>query len=231
MRRASISVLCAGLMCGCMTFDTRTNPDYDGPPLYSGTRVAFSNFSAAFYALNLGFAGFFLADGVLSGVADTLLLPLTVPQQLAWSKARRDALDASLEQPSPIQPARNEAALVTARRLFNTCNGLVRNQRLKYTDCYAVTARIEIQEDGETRRTLSGSEYKLEVREALARMRGTTRFVRYDDPVFEEEGDRVRVRASRIDPEFDDETTIELLMGPGEDGGWRILEEKSIGWK
>jgi hypothetical protein len=40
----------------------------------------------------------------------------------------------------------------------------------------------------------------------------------------------VRVRATRRSSREPAESAIELVIGPGGDGGWRILEETSVGW-
>ena len=76
-RRAVATLLCSALASGCMTFDTRSNPGYNGPPAYSGVRQAASNARQAFTAFNVPFLAFFTIDMVLSAVADTLLLPIT----------------------------------------------------------------------------------------------------------------------------------------------------------
>jgi len=230
MRRAAV-LLVTALVSGCMTFDTRTNPSYTGPPVYSGTRLAAAGFAAGFYAVDLQGMTFFGGDLPLSFVADTLLLPLTVVEQQRWGAERAERARLDVEQPSLIDPARGESAERSARRLFKTCENLAKNLRRLYADCYTLQAKIEIQEAGGAVRTLGGEEYKQEILTAMAPLQGTGEYVRYEDPVFELEEKNVRVRATRIDSQVDRRTPIEFLMGPCEDGGWRILEEKSIGWR
>jgi len=225
------TALTASGLVGCMTFDTRSNPGYEGPPLYSGTRVAVANFRGAFLAVRPELMAFFLADSVLSGVADTLLLPITIGEQSTWTAARVRAARTDVEQPSVIQPAAREDAVRTAKRLYRTCNGLGRTFSDRFTDCYAVGAKIEILVDGQVERTLSGAEYKDEIRAALATKRGTTEYVRLENPTYAAEGANVRVKAKRLDSEFDDQTEVEMLMGPDAEGNWRILEERSVGWR
>jgi uncharacterized protein YceK len=229
--RALVVSLCTALASGCMTFDTRTNPGYSGPPMYSGARTAAGNAGQAFTAFNLPFFAFFVIDTVLSTVADTLLLPLTAFEQSKWSEARERRQRIDIEQPSLVVPAANEDPLRTARRLFKACENLARNLNPTYTDCYALDAKIEItDEDGDVR-TLNGLEYKAEVRKVLEARRGGTRFVRFLEPQYEVEGQRVRVRAVREDSGVQKRKPIEFVFGPGSDGGWRILEEKSPGWR
>jgi len=231
VRGLSTITLCIALTSGCMTLDTRTNPSYDGPPAYSGTRLALGNFRDAFLAVRPEFMAFFLVDSVLSGVADTLLLPITIGEQSRWSAARERAARTDLEQPSVIRPAKGEDPIRSANRLYRTCNNLLRNLRDRYTDCYTIEADIQIVVEGELVRTPAAIEYKNEIREALAPKRGTAEYVRWADESFEQEGDNVRVKATRVDSAYNDKTPIELLMGPGPDGEWRILEEKSVGWR
>jgi len=224
-------VLTGSLTSGCMTLDTRTNPGYEGPPVYSGTRLALRNFQGAFYAVRPEIMAFFLADSVLSGVADTLLLPVTIGEQQTWSAARQLEARTDVEQPSLIRPAAKEDPILTAKRLYRACNSLARSFRDRFTDCYSIDAKIEILVDGNVDRTLTGIDYKNEIREVIAAKRGTTEYVRLDDPVYTREGANVLVTATRLDSEFDDPTEIQMLMGPDEEGAWRILEERSVGWR
>jgi uncharacterized protein YceK len=232
VRRTALSVMvCTALASGCMTFDTRTNPGYTGPPMYSGARTAAGNAGQAFTAFNLPFFAFFLVDTVLSTVADTLLLPLTAIEQSKWSEARERRQRIDVEQPSLVTPAAKEDPLRTARRLFKACENLARNLNPMYTDCYTIEAQIEIKDEDGDVRTLTGKEYKEEIRAVITARRGGTRFVRYLEPQFDVEGDRVRVRAVREESGIQERLPIEFVFGPGSDGGWRILEEKGPGWR
>ena len=216
---------------GCMTFDTRTNPSYDGPPAYSGTRLAASLFGQALYALNLPFAAFFGADVGLSFVADTVLLPLTIPEQLSWSTERANALRTDIQQNSVIVPPQNEAPGDTATRLFRACTSLVASMSRTYLDCYDATAKITVVDAERAPRTFTGSEYKEQIAAYFEAARGGASFVRYSDPVFTVEDDRVRIKATRLDSRLEERTPIVLIVGPSADGQWRILEERSVGWR
>jgi uncharacterized protein YceK len=225
-----VAAMCM-LTAGCMTLDTRTNPSYSGPPVYSGTRVAAGYAGQTFYALNIPYFAFFTLDTALSLVADTVLLPFTIPEQIRWSERRQTEARTDIEQPSVILPPNQEAPEDTARRLFRACEPLARTLNNTYLDCYSANAKIEIVDEGEVVRTLTGTEYKEEIRPVMDAARGGTKFVRYADPTFERDGENVRITATRLDSELDGRTPIELIVGAGPDGGWRILEERSIGWQ
>jgi hypothetical protein len=214
-----------------MTIDSRVNPSYNGPPAYSGTRQAVGNVQGSFQQFDLFGIIISSLDVVLCLFADTLLLPITSFEQAKWSEAREKRARTDLEQPSLVFPAEKEDPLRTARRLFKACENLARNLNPQYIDCYAIDAKIELtDEDGDTR-TLSGKEYKDEVKAVIVARRGGTRFIRYLEPQYELEGERVRVRAVREESGFQERTPIEFVFGAGSDGGWRILEERSPGWR
>ena len=78
---------------------------------------------------------------------------------------------------------------------------------------------------------MSAREYKDEIRAVMEAKKGSGRFVRFIDEKYEVDGDKVRIRATREDAGLEERTPIELLLGRGADGGWRILEEKSVGWR
>jgi uncharacterized protein YceK len=229
--RALSAALCAALASGCMTIDTRRNPAYTGPPVYSGARTAASNAGQAFTAFNLPFFAFFVIDTGLSTIADTLLLPLTAFEQAEWSEARERRQRLDVEQPSLVVPAAKEAPLVTARRLFKACESLVRNLSPMYTDCYSVDSKIEVKDEDGDVETLTGKEYKEIVRKSINARRGGTRFVRYLQPEYLVEGQRVRIKAIREESGSEDRVPIEFVFGASSDGGWRILEETGPGWR
>jgi uncharacterized protein YceK len=226
------ALLASSLLCGCMTLDSRINPSYNGPPAYSGTRRAVGNIQAAFMAFSPFGMVFNTGDLLLCLVADTLLLPVTGFEQAKYSAERSSRARTDLEQPSLVFPAENEDPLRTARRLFKACENLARNMNPQYVDCYSISSKIEItEEDSDDTRSLTGQAYKDEVKAVILARRGGTRFVRYLDPSYELEGQRVRVKATREDAGIQERHPIEFVFGPGEDGGWRILEERSQGWR
>ena len=103
---------------------------------------------------------------------------------------------------------------------------LLRRQQEAFADCYAVDARISLA-DG---KRLSGAEYKPLVRAALQRDRASGMLVDWRDPVYETQGERVRVRVARWSTGEPRESEAELVLGAGADGGWRIVEETSVGF-
>ena len=44
------------------------------------------------------------------------------------------------------------------------------------------------------------------------------------------DGERVRIRATRRNSQTADASEIVLVVAPGADAGWRIVEETSVGW-
>ena len=76
----------------------------------------------------------------------------------------------------------------------------------------------------------SGAEYKRRIHEALAGVDEALAFVSLRDPVYTEQGERVRIEAERLASFGAERQRVTLVVGPGSDGGWRILEEVSSGW-
>ena len=226
------ALLCICFASACMTLDSRINPSYNGPPAYAGTRQAVGNLQGAFQQFDVFGMIFASADIVACLVADTLLLPLTAFEQSKYSASREKAARIDLEQPSLAFPAPNEDPLRTARRLFKACENLARNLNPQYIDCYSINSKIVVtDEDGDTRE-VNGKEYKEEVKTVILARRGGTRFVRYLEPQYELlENKHVRVKAIREDSGIQERHPIEFVFGPGDDGGWRILEERSQGWR
>ena len=223
----------ASVLFACSTFDTQTNAGYKGAPAYSGTRQVsrslgslFANFSQIGELIPITFN---LLDLPLSLVADTLLLPVTIPAQLRYSAEQERSARIDIEQPSVSVGARNAPPLRQAARLFEECSSLVSNFKERYVDCYSISADITV-ENASGVRTLKGIAYKDEIRAFLEPQRGTVRFIRYIDPQYEIEGKRVRIRATRIDSKDSSRIPIELVVAEGADGGWRIVEEKSPGF-
>ncbi|HXZ86417.1 MAG TPA: YceK/YidQ family lipoprotein [Myxococcota bacterium] len=227
------AVLALGASLGCMTIDTRRDPSYHGPWVYSGVRKDGALLDSV-HEPNLGqevgallFWSTFLAmDAPFSFLADTALLPITIPEdrKLDADKAREAQVNS--ERPSPIEPTPGEDALATARRLFATCAELLHDQDPHLSDCYSIDAQVELAGGG----SLRGSEYKQAVRAGIERNASAGRYVEWRNPTFSADGERVRIdatRASSVDPP---RTAITLVVGPCADGGWRIVSETSIGW-
>lgn len=216
---------------GCMTLDTRTDPDYPGPRTYSGVRRSSHNLGQAFLGQSL-LMFFFLVDLPFSFVADTLLLPLTIPEERARRSEVAAALDVESEVTSVVPAAPHASPLSNAKHLFSACASRWKRLDPTVTDCYAVGARIAFEPEpgAGAALELSGSELKRRIRAALPGLRDEGGFVGLSEPAYSVEGERVRIEAVRASSFERERTRIELLVGPGTDGGWRILEEISTGW-
>jgi uncharacterized protein YceK len=216
-------LLCAS---GCMTVDTQLDKGYKGPRVYSGVRKDLRLMGPAFLNLSFGWVVITLFDLPFSLVADTLLLPVTIPRDLDRSKVEQEQARVDSERPALVHATAGEAPADTARRLFDACRALLRKQTPQLADCYSIEAVVSVT----GAQPLRGSAYKVELREAILRNRDEAIFIDWRDPVFEPEGERVRVRVTRRSSREPPETPLELAVGPGSDGGWRILEETSVGW-
>jgi uncharacterized protein YceK len=227
MRRARAAAAVLALAAsGCMTLDTQFDPGYDGPHVYSGVRKDLQMIGPGFLSLRLGWVMFWAFDLPFSFVADTLLLPVTIPRELARSDARAEELQVQTDRPAPVSAVAGESPTEAARRIFDVCRDRLRRQEDAFADCYAVGAKISLGGAG----VQSGAQYKQLVREALERERETGVFVDWRDPSFSAEGERVRIRAMRRSTGEPRESPVELVVGPGSDGGWRIVEETSVGF-
>lgn len=235
-RTALIIAAIVGLASGCMTYQTRTDPGYDGPPIYSGTRTAWSNLGESTLSLQITLMLISLVDLPFSFLADTAMLPVTVPE----SRARADAASISvedpllIEQPSPVDVPEGTDALRAAALLYDECLRRLEQLDPTLTDCYSIDARIEIIAVSDSGaiggRKLNGVEYKRYIVGRISRARATSDYITFRGATFEPEGDAVRVRAYRHSASTSARHTVSLLVGPGPDGGWRILEENSAGW-
>jgi uncharacterized protein YceK len=223
-------LLTSALLSGCMTLDSRNDPDYEGSPIYSGTRLAVRHTGYALYRFNMLMFGY-LADVPLSFVADTLLLPVTIREQAARQAEPAGAAASSFERqaPSLIGATAGGPPIPNAKRLFAACR--VRCERLDpaLADCYDVEARIVIETDA-GRTELTGAEYKRRIHEALAGVDEALAFVSLRDPVYSEQRGLVRIEAERLASFGAERQHVTLVVGPGSDGGWRIVEEVSAGW-
>lgn len=224
--------LLAGLLAlllaapGCMSLDTQLSPGYEGAYVYSGARKDLEIMGPAFLNLSIGWVMLTAFDLPLSLVADTLLLPVSIRRDQERAKRIETRTQVQTDRPALVHAKPGESPSDTARRLFERCRDLLRRQDDQLTDCYDVDASVAL-EDG---RGLRGSEYKLLVREAIAREQSEGISVDWREPVFELVGERVRVRATRRSSRDAGSSAIELVIAAGPDGGWRIVEEKSAGW-
>lgn len=209
-----------------MTVDTQLDKGYKGPRVYSGVRKDLGIMGPAFLKLQMGTVLISLFDFPFSFVADTLILPVTITRDLDRSRVAEEQARVDSERPALVHAKSGEAPADTARRLFDACHALLRRQSPQLSDCFSIDAVVTIA-GGQPER---GGAYKTSLREAILRNRDEAVFVDWRDPVFEPEGERVRIRATRRSSREPRETALEFVVGPGADGGWRILEEISVGW-
>lgn len=211
---------------GCMSLDTQLNPGYKGTYVYSGVRKDLEIMGPALLHMSYGWVVITLFDLPFSLLADTIFLPISIPRDSERAKKIEERTQVRSDRPGLVHAKEGEAAADTARRLFDTCRKLLHGQEDELADCYSVDATISITGGP----SLRGSEYKLVVREAIGRERDEGISVDWREPIFEPEAERVRVRATRRSTHDPTTSALEIVVGPGPDGGWRILEETSVGW-
>jgi len=205
-----------------MTWDTRTNEHYEGPRPYSGTladlKLMFTSFmgGGSFYFLTSAF------DLPFSLLADTLLLPVTIPEEIARGAAVEHALRTDLEQPGPVRPIANVVPERNAEQLFESCVLLFQRLDPDVTDCYALDARV-ISADGQP---VQGGDYKERLRQALTLLHRSGGFVAFHEARYHDEGERVRIEATLETSFMPERAAVVLWVGPGTDGDWRILAEQ-----
>ena len=224
--RTGAVALLALTASACMAIDTQTNKGYKGPLVYSGTRYDSGMFGNALVGFNMGAMMFALIDFPFSFLVDTVLLPVTIPREMARSDKAAEEAQVASERPSPVQPRANEEALATAQRLFTACDKLLRERDPHLADCYSIDAKIEL--TGEP--PMSGAEYKPLLREGLERAVTAYQSLDWRDPQYQVEGERVRISAVRGSSADPARTPLVLVVGPGADGSWRIVLEQSVGW-
>ena len=232
MQVVRILTLAVALACaGCMTLDTLSNPGYPGPHTYSGARSDLKIMGQSFLNWNLPFMLLFMLDLPLCAVADTLVLPVTLPRENARRAELEQRQRIDIEQPALVRATAGEEPEVTAERLFEHCREASKKLSDELLDCYSIAARITLRAASDkAKRQLSGGEYKLALRKALAHQRYVGDVVDWIDADFEREGGAVRVTATRSTARSPETHPQSWLVGPGADAGWRILEEDGIGW-
>lgn len=223
-----LALLLALLLCtpGCMSLDTQLNRGYEGPYVYSGVRKDFEIMGPAFLKLSFGWVLITLFDLPFSLVADTVLLPVSIPRDSERAQRVAERTQVESDRPALVHAKAGEAPADTARRLFEECRALIRRQDADFTDCYSIDASISLA----GAQPMRGAEYKSILREAISLDQKEEIFIDWRDPVFEPEALRVRVRATRRSTREPTESALELVIGAGSDGGFRILEETSVGW-
>jgi uncharacterized protein YceK len=221
---AALALLVTG--SGCMSLDTQLDAGYKGPYVYSGVRKDLAIMGPAFLHLSFGWVLITLFDLPFSLVSDTLLLPVSLSRDAKRDEEIHETTQVERDRPPLVTAKPGEAPADTAKRLFEACRTLMRRQDDQLSDCWTVGASIAV--SGAPAQ--SGSAWKLVVREAMARGRDAGVFVDWRDPVYTPEGERVRVAAVRRSTGEPAESPIVLVVAAGADGGWRIVEESSVGW-
>ncbi len=224
-RCALAALALAGASTGCMTVDTLRNPAYDGPRTYSGVRYDLRNVGPALLSFSPMFM-FYLIDLPLSVVGDTLVLPVTIPRERERRAALAERTRTDVDRPALVASVPGELPAAAARRLFEACRQRLEAMRDALADCIAVDARVEL--DG---RVIDGAAFKKHLLRGLARLRGSGDFVAWRDPRFETLADgHVRIEATRAIASDAATAALVLVVGPGPDGGWRVLEASGLDW-
>jgi uncharacterized protein YceK len=224
--RLGAALALAGAL-GCMTIDSQRDPGYQGPAVYSGVHKDMALLASTRSMGEILFALSFAAvDLPFSAVADTVLLPVTIPKDRRREQDQAAETQTGSERPSPIEPIPGEDALATARRLFLTCAQLLHAQDSHLADCYSVDADVEINGGS----PLRGSEYKQALRVGMARDLAAGQLVEWREPSFSADGARVRIDATRASSSEPSRSPLVLYVAPCADGAWRIVAETSIGW-
>jgi uncharacterized protein YceK len=205
-----------------MTVETRTNEHYEGPRTYSGTLADLELIGVSFMG---GGSFYFLASAMdlpFSLVADTVLLPMTIPEEIARSTVVEHALRTDLEQPGPVRPIANVDPQRNAEQLFESCVLLFQRLDPDVTDCYSLDARV-VGADGHP---VHGGDYKERLRQALTLLHRSGGFVAFHEARYHDEGERVRIEATLETSFMPERAAVVLWVGPGTDGDWRILAEQ-----
>jgi uncharacterized protein YceK len=226
--RAPLSVALAFALAfasGCMTIDTLNDEGYDGPRTYSGVRKDMAIFPDAFLSLSFPWMGITLVDFPFSLIADTVILPVTIPREAERQKGLADEARVDTERPGVLKAEPGESEVDTAHRLFTECAKLLHAQDPHFADCYSVDARVEITGS----EPVSGADYKPALRKDLARDASEGALVDWREPSFASEGDRVRIAAKWASSLTPTRLPVVLIVGPCPDGAWRIVEEISPG--
>lgn len=225
--RTGLSALAALLVSGCMTLDSLSNPAYKGPRVYSGTRINGTMISRSLAVLNIPVALFHLMDFPFSFVADTLLLPITIPQESARVAEHAEETRTDVERPGPVAHQPRLSSERNAERFFEACARRFANLRPLATDCYSITARIVLGEQ-----ELGGQQRKEQLRLIFGELSGEGGYATLRDPHYtvEVEGKRVRIDATLIASFRTDRPRVQLVVELFDDGYWRIVEESGPAW-
>ena len=198
--------------------------------VYSGTRKDLEIMGPAFLRLSMGWVILTLID-----------LPFSLRRGHAAAAghdlARRAALEGDRgEDAGRDRPPRARSTPRRARRRRHRAASVRRvpsswcaRQDPQLADCYSVDARDHHRRRaGAARRRSTSSR----LREAIAHHQDDGhQSLDWREPVFEVEGERVRIRATRAQHARPVARARSCSWSrPAPDGGWRIVEETSVGW-
>jgi len=232
VRLSRVPSLVLALACaGCMTLDTLNNRGFRGPYAYSGARADLELIGQSFLSFNLPFMLLFMLDLPLSALADTAVLPVTLPRERARLAELEQRQRVDVEQPALIEPRPGESPETVAERLVERCRVAARALSDDLVDCYSIGARVALHPASDASaapRRLTGAEYKLELRRSLEHLRYIGDSFDWIEPEFEREGNAVVVTATRSTAQSSVTDAQRWRIGPCADGGWRILEEEGV---
>ncbi|HYL04591.1 MAG TPA: hypothetical protein VE075_01025 [Thermoanaerobaculia bacterium] len=157
---------------------------------------------------------------------------LSIAVVLALALAATADAAALAAAPAAAPAAATGAARKTAETLFNRYIDLEHAFDPALVDLYAdeahIQSRVIVPGRPPTVRNWSGAQYKDLLRRALAKAKEKRQDLNFYTAVsYLREGSKVRIKAMRYAELQKAVSPVELLVGPGASGSWRIFEELS----
>jgi uncharacterized protein YceK len=230
-----VGLLLALFTGACATLETRGDGSYEGARTYSGAQRSVSRIGQGLINLNIPLAVIGLFDLPFSFLADTALLPITIPEENARQRKISQRMQTQRETSTGVRSEPEVSLVETARSLFETCISRLEGLDPSVADCYSIEARVVIVDPSSPvsgdAAEFSGAEYKGRIRDTLRRARAAGSYLTYRNVSYELEAPNVRVRALRASSDWPTSRPVTFRLGPGADGEWRILEERGLGWR
>lgn len=217
-----------------MTVQSRQQRDRENTPVYSGSLAALALMGGGFLNANFPLMLIGLFDLPFSFLADTALLPITIPEERERRATLGERERVDIERLSVIAVDSATDPLEMGRRLVEKCQKLMEHYDPMLADCYSIRARIVVQRPfgrlAGTPQEWSGAAYKTLLRKGLRKAYREGDYFTFRKVRYELVGDQVRMTADRATSQQRENGPISQLVGADADGQWRILEEQSPGW-